>query len=90
MKKKVSIGLISGPLGDVRHTAHVGHSDGDVFGDTTFLQVCIQVFMLICIYYIATFLKDCYLATTVLFFKLSERLLFQWYNFSLGTICVVK
>jgi len=38
MKKKVSIGLISGPLGDVRHTAHVGHSDGDVFGDTTFLQ----------------------------------------------------
>jgi len=38
MKKKLQIGLISGPLGDVRHTAHVGHSDGDVFGDTTFLQ----------------------------------------------------
>ena len=41
MKKKLQIGLISGPLGDVRHTAHVGHSDGDVFGDTTFLQVTI-------------------------------------------------
>jgi len=39
MKKKlISREMISGPLGDVRHTAHVGSSDGDVFGDTTFLQ----------------------------------------------------
>jgi len=39
MKKKlISREMISGPLGDVRHTAHVGSSDGDVFGDTTFLH----------------------------------------------------
>ena len=47
MKKKLQIGLISGPLGDVRHTAHVGHSDGDVFGDTTFLQVTVCLCIII-------------------------------------------
>jgi len=36
--KMLSREMISGPLGDVRHTAHVGSGEGDVFGDTNFLK----------------------------------------------------
>jgi len=36
--KMLSREMISGPLGDVRHTAHVGSGEGDMFGDTNFLK----------------------------------------------------
>jgi len=37
-REALSAEMISHPLGDVRHTAHVGHGSDDVFGDTTFLK----------------------------------------------------
>ena len=50
-REALSAEMISHPLGDVRHTAHVGHGSDDVFGDTTFLKVSfscsISVFFLI-------------------------------------------
>ena len=39
LREVLSTEMISLPLGDFRHTAHVGRGADDVFGDTTFLQV---------------------------------------------------
>uniref|UniRef100_A0A6I8PDN0 CDC42 effector protein 5 n=1 Tax=Ornithorhynchus anatinus TaxID=9258 RepID=A0A6I8PDN0_ORNAN len=36
-KKRIERGAISAPLGDFRHTMHVGRG-GDAFGDTSFLS----------------------------------------------------
>uniref|UniRef100_A0A3Q3F121 CDC42 effector protein (Rho GTPase binding) 1b n=1 Tax=Labrus bergylta TaxID=56723 RepID=A0A3Q3F121_9LABR len=36
-KSELSVDMISPPLGDFRHTMHVGRG-GDVFGDTSFLS----------------------------------------------------
>ncbi|KAK1785703.1 hypothetical protein P4O66_019054 [Electrophorus voltai] len=36
-KRELSADMISPPLGDFRHTMHVGHG-GDIFGDTSFLS----------------------------------------------------
>ena len=43
-KKQLCREMISKPLGGtMRHTAHVGMDYGDVFGDTTFLKVCLHL-----------------------------------------------
>ena len=39
LRELLSSEMISLPLGDFRHTAHVGKGADDVFGDTTFLKV---------------------------------------------------
>jgi len=42
LREMLSTEMISLPMGDFRHTAHVGRGADDVFGDTTFLQVSIS------------------------------------------------
>jgi len=40
LRELLSTDMISPPLGDFRHMAHVGRGGaGDMFGDTSFLQV---------------------------------------------------
>ena len=39
LRETLTTEMISLPIGDVRHTAHVGRGADDIFGDTAFLQV---------------------------------------------------
>ena len=43
LREILSTEMISLPMGDFRHTAHVGRGAEDVFGDTAFLQVRLLV-----------------------------------------------